>query len=63
MFQTKDVEKIRTHVSFQYVFFNCALYEIMWKKILYSRAGQRRKFSACALHAGDLWLWAWSQNM
>jgi len=40
MFQTKFVEKIKTHIlcSMTFFFENCAVYEIMWKK--YCRAGQ-----------------------
>jgi hypothetical protein len=40
MFQTKFVEKIKTHILCSVTFFseNRAVYEIMWKK--YCRAGQ-----------------------
>ena len=40
MFQTKVVEKIKTHILCSVTFFfeNGAVYEIMWKK--YCRAGQ-----------------------
>jgi len=40
MFQTKAVQKIKTHFEFSYFFSpeNRAVYEIMWKK--YCRAGQ-----------------------
>jgi hypothetical protein len=39
MFQTKVVEKIKTHIlCLFFVFGNRAVYEIMWKK--YCRAGQ-----------------------
>ena len=33
MFQTKVVEKIKTHILYSVIFFpeNCAVYEIMWK--------------------------------
>jgi hypothetical protein len=34
MFQTKVVEKIKTHISCSITFFNRAIYEIMWKNIL-----------------------------
>jgi len=37
----------------QYLFFeNPAVYEIMGKKILYSRTGYRWQYGACALHSG-----------
>jgi len=39
MFQTKVVEKIKTHISYQHFFFEIrTVYEKMWKK--YCRAGQ-----------------------
>ena len=34
MFQTKDVEKIKTHFMFNNFFENCAVYEIMWKNMV-----------------------------
>ena len=35
MFQTKVVEKIKTHILCSVTFFeNCAIYEIMWKNIV-----------------------------
>jgi len=34
MFQTKVVEKIRTHILCSIIFFNRAFCEIMWKKIV-----------------------------
>jgi len=42
MFQTKVVDKIKTHFVFS-IFFseNLAVYEIKLEKILYSRAGHR----------------------
>jgi len=51
MFQTKFVEKIRTHFSGSIIFYEYfVFYEIMWKK--YFRAGcHRRQHGACALHA------------
>jgi len=33
MFQTKVVEKIKTRFMFNNFFFNCTVYEIMWKNI------------------------------
>ena len=37
MFQTEVIEKIKTHVLCQYLFFsieNRAIYEVMWKNIV-----------------------------
>jgi len=33
MFQTKVVDKIKTHILYSIIFFpkNCAIYEVMWK--------------------------------
>jgi hypothetical protein len=52
MFQTKVVEKIKTHISFSIMFFsqNRAVYDKMWKK--YCRSGRTRwEYGACALYA------------
>ena len=38
MFQTKVVEKIKTHILCSVIFENLTVYEIMWKN--YCRAGQ-----------------------
>jgi hypothetical protein len=38
MFQTKVVEKIKTHILCSITFFNHVVYEIIWKK--YCRTGQ-----------------------
>jgi len=39
MFQTKIVEKVKTHISCSVFFlFNCAVYEIMWKNIVVGQA-------------------------
>jgi hypothetical protein len=38
MFQTKVVEKIKTHILCPIFFLNCAIYETMWKK--YFRAAE-----------------------
>ena len=54
MFQTKVVDKIKTHIMYSVTFFyNSAVYEKMWK-IFPSRRGHRRQYGACALHAGYL---------
>jgi len=51
MFQTKVVEKIKTHILCPVTFFffeNRAVCEIMWKKILYCRAGYRWHYASSA---------------
>ena len=56
MFQTKVVERIKTHILRSVTFFspeNRAVYEIK-RKILYSRTGHRLIYGSCALHAGYL---------
>jgi len=50
-----------THILFN-IFFYCAVYEICGK-ILKSRAGDRKKCRACALHAGHLSLQTYIQNV
>jgi len=52
MFQTKVVEKIKTHLlwAITFGFKNRAFYEIMWKNTV-EWAGHRRQYGACALHA------------
>ena len=57
MFETKFVEKIKTHILCSVTFFyeNRAVYEIMWKK--YCRAGQT------TLHAGYRRLQIHAQSM
>jgi len=47
MFQTKDVDKIKTHFIFNNFFFNCTVPEIMWKNTA-EPAGHRWQRSACA---------------
>jgi hypothetical protein len=51
MFQTKVVEKIRTHLSFQYIynfFFKlCPVYEIMWKNIVQLGRPQKKIWCMC----------------
>ena len=65
MFQTKVVEKPKI---LNFMFNNSptpeyrALYEIMWK-IVYSWAGDRWKYGACALHVGYLRLQTHTHNM
>jgi len=53
MFQTKVVEKIKTHISYSVTIFfeKRAGYEIMWKNVVVSDKPQRQ-YVACALHAG-----------
>ena len=56
MFQTKVVEKVKTHIlsSVNFSFWkSCRLLDNM-KKILQSGADHRWKYGACALHAGYL---------
>ena len=53
MFQTKVVEKIKTHILCSVFFFNRAVYKIMWKNIL-SWADHRPQYGSFALHAGYL---------
>ena len=58
MFQTKVVEKIKTHIlcSVTLVFFeNPAVYETMWgKKCCTARRATAWQYGTCALHAGQL---------
>ena len=51
MFQTKVVQKIKTHILGSITFFseNRAVYE-MWENTA-EEAGRRRQYEACALHA------------
>jgi hypothetical protein len=53
MFQTKAVEKIKTHIlcSANFFFGNCAVYEKMWKIV---RAGQTTGDTAHALCVLDV---------
>jgi len=63
MFQTKVVEKIKTHFVFGNFFFeNRSVCEIMWK-IWYSRTGHRWEYGACALKAGYLRLQTHTHNI
>jgi len=43
-------ENQNTHFMFNNFFFNCAVYKVMWKSIVKSRAGHRWQYGACALH-------------
>jgi len=55
MFQTKVVEKIKTHfLSSNFFFENCGVYEKMWKSIVEPGRPQTTHNCACALHAGYL---------
>ena len=55
MFQTKVVEKNKTHTLYSVTFppppKKRAVYEITWKNSLQSRTGHRWQYGACALHA------------
>ena len=64
MFQTKVVEKIKTHIlcSILFFFFNCAVYEITWKNPVEPGRPQMT-YGACSLHAGYLCLQTHTQNM
>jgi hypothetical protein len=63
MFQTKVVEKIKTHIiMFSHFFENSAVYETMWK-ILQRQAGKRCQYGARAWNAGYLSLQTQTQNM
>ena len=65
MFQTKVVEKIKTHILRYITFFFSKMVAFMRKCwiMLYSWAGHRWKYGACALHAGYLSLQMHTQNM
>jgi hypothetical protein len=55
MFQTKVVEKIKTHILCSVTFFpkNRAVYEIMWKNTVQpDRPQMTIQYGACALPAG-----------
>jgi len=63
MFQTKVVEKIKTHILRSIIFFqDCAIYEIMWK-ILYSQVAHRWQCGTHIFHAGYLRLQTHAQIM
>jgi hypothetical protein len=55
MFQTKVVDKIKTHILCSITFFseNRAVCEIMWKNMVEpDRSQVAIEYGACALHAG-----------
>ena len=55
MFQTKVVEKTKTHIVYPMTFFleNPAFYEVMWKNTVQpDRPQMTIQHRACALHAG-----------
>jgi hypothetical protein len=54
MFQTQFVEKFKTHILCSVNFSQIALFMRYVGKKLYSRAGPRWQYGACALHAGYL---------
>jgi hypothetical protein len=52
MFQTKSVDKIKTHFMLIFFFENHAVYEIMWKNMVQpDRPWITVQYSACALQA------------
>jgi len=52
MFQTKVVEKIKTHILCPIILSeNRAVYEIMWKNFVGRGAGHRWQCGASSLHA------------
>jgi hypothetical protein len=55
IFQTKVVEKIKTHILCSVTFFrkSCRLWDNVGK-ILQSRTGHKWQYGTCALHAGQL---------
>ena len=64
-FQTKFVQKIKTHIVCPITFFfeNRAVSEIMWKNsVLPGRSQMKIQYDACALHAGWLRLQAHTHN-
>jgi hypothetical protein len=54
MFQTKVVEKIKTHIfgSVNLFFEYRTVYEVIWKNIVVLGGGHTLQYGACALHAG-----------
>ena len=64
MFQTKAVEKIKTHILSSVTFFrkSCRLWDNV-ENILYSRKAHRWQYGACALRAVYLRLQTHTQNM
>ena len=62
MFQTKIVQKIKTHILRLITFFfeNCVVYEITWENFV---ADHRRKCGACAFRDGYLRLQTHTQNI
>ena len=65
MFQTKVVEKIKTLLMPNNIFFETlAVYEVTWKNIVKpDRPQMTIKHGACALHAGYIRLQTHAQNM
>ena len=65
MFQTKVVEKIKTHIFYSIQFFeNRAIFweNVGEKKYCRAGAGHKWQYGACALHAGYLRLETNTQN-
>jgi len=64
MFQTKSVEKIKTHILCSIIVCeHRAVYDITWKDIVRRGAGHGSKHGARALHAGYLRLPTHIRNM
>jgi hypothetical protein len=49
MFQTKVVEKVKTHVFYASNFLNRAVYGLMWKEHIESRRPQMTIWRMCSL--------------
>ena len=50
MFQTKVLQKIKTHIFCSVTFFPPKIVPFKWKNIVQSRTGHRWQYGACALH-------------
>jgi hypothetical protein len=52
MFQKKVAEKVKTQILYSGNFFNCAVYEAIWKgKVQPDRLQMALSYGACVLHA------------
>ena len=63
MFQTKFAEKIKTCISCSITYFEIMPIMRQRGKVLYTRAGHRWQYDACALHARYISLQMQCQNM
>jgi len=52
MLQTIVIEKIKKNTFYVKTFFNCTVYEIMWKNMAEPDKPQMSLYTACTLHAG-----------